>query len=51
MFQKKILEKMKTQFCVHKAFFKKNGAIYDIMWKYVANPNCGVYTILLLTQA
>jgi hypothetical protein len=30
--------------------FKKNPAIYEIMWKNVSKSNCGVYTLLLLNQ-
>jgi adenine-specific DNA methylase len=28
----------------------KYRAIYEIMWKNVAKPSCGLYTILLLNQ-
>jgi len=35
MFQAKVVEKTKTQFCVREIFFSENRVVYEIMWKNI----------------
>jgi hypothetical protein len=41
MFQTKVVEKIKTQFYVVKAFSEKR-AVYAIMWRNIAEPGTSV---------
>jgi len=39
MFQTKIVEKIKTNISCSMTFFPENGAIYEIIWKNIVEPD------------
>jgi hypothetical protein len=46
MFQTKVVEKIKTHIlCPITFFFSENGAVYEIMWKNMAEPDRTQMTI------
>jgi hypothetical protein len=39
MFQVEVVEKIKTNISCSMTFFSENGAVYEIMWKNIVEPD------------